>query len=98
MMTGHEPISQVLLEISGRVQMVGFRYYAQRQAQKMGITGYVRNMPNGSVEISAEGPRDILDRFISAMKEGPPSAVVHRVLQKWRDENIEHYTGFTIRW
>ena len=64
------------ITVSGEVQMVGFRYYSLRAARRLGIRGYVRNLPTGQVEIAASGNEDDLEEFIGAVKEGPPSARV----------------------
>jgi acylphosphatase len=65
--------------ISGRVQGVGFRYYAEAAAAREGIHGWVRNLPDGRVEASAEGEADAVDRFESKLRHGPPGARVEDV-------------------
>lgn len=65
--------------IRGRVQGVCFRMYAQDQARKLGVTGWVRNQPDGSVEIVAEGSREALDALEAWCAQGPPHARVHDV-------------------
>ena len=60
----------------GRVQGVGFRYSAQGRASSLGLTGYVRNLRDGSVEMICEGPQDRVDRFILWAAEGPPGSRV----------------------
>lgn len=67
------------LRIYGRVQGVFFRYYARERAHSLGLSGWVRNQPDGSVEAVAEGPRDAVDRFVAWAHHGPPSAEVKRV-------------------
>ena len=54
---------------TGRVQGVGFRFTAESVATRFAVTGYVRNLPDGRVELVAEGTRDELDRFQSAVEE-----------------------------
>ena len=54
---------------SGSVQGVGFRFTAQREAQHFNVTGYVRNLPDGRVELVAEGDRDEVDRFTAAVAD-----------------------------
>jgi acylphosphatase len=54
---------------SGNVQGVGFRYTAQRLATRYAVTGYVRNLPNGTVELVAEGQPNELDKFLAAVSE-----------------------------
>ncbi len=65
--------------VHGIVQGVGFRFSAINQARRLGLTGYVRNMPDGSVEVVAEGLGEQLERLRAWLKKGPPSAVVRRV-------------------
>jgi len=65
--------------ISGRVQGVGFRWFAESAAARDGIHGWVRNLPDGRVEAHAEGEADALERFERALRHGPPSARVEAV-------------------
>ncbi len=67
------------LRISGRVQGVGFRWYARAVADELGVLGYVRNLPTGDVEILAEADAAALDRFVAAMRRGPRHAAVRDV-------------------
>ena len=67
------------LHISGRVQGVGFRFFARDQARRLGIKGYVRNLADGGVEIVVEAAPSILDQFIACLKKGPALAVVQSV-------------------
>lgn len=71
--------------ITGMVQGVGFRYYVWHQARHLGLAGYVRNLPDGSVEAEAEGEEDKLNQFIEALKAGPPGAVVEEVKVEWKE-------------
>jgi len=83
------------IRISGRVQGVGFRYYALRKAQEMSIAGWVRNLPDGDVEIHAEGAVEALSAFLSAVRQGPPFAMVTDV--SFRKVPVENCPSFTIR-
>ena len=65
--------------ISGRVQGVGFRYFAERAAQELGLRGYVRNCSDGSVEAYAIGDAGALDEFKARLAKGPRSARVTAV-------------------
>jgi acylphosphatase len=65
--------------ISGRVQGVGFRYFAQAAASREGIHGSVRNLPDGGVEAVAEGDAEAIERFERALRHGPPGAHVDHV-------------------
>jgi acylphosphatase len=65
--------------ISGRVQGVGFRYFAEAAAMREGISGWVRNTSDGRVEVNAEGDLEAVDRFEGHLRHGPPSARVEDV-------------------
>jgi acylphosphatase len=65
--------------VSGRVQGVGFRFFAQNVAQREGLTGLVRNLPDGRVEAIAEGDDESLQRFEAALWRGPSHARVEQV-------------------
>lgn len=65
--------------VTGRVQGVGFRYTTQRRGQELGLVGWVRNQPDGSVETWAQGPEDALNRFVVFLEQGPPAARVASV-------------------
>ena len=79
----------------GRVQGVGFRFFVRQQAAAAGIKGWVRNLPDGSVEIHAEGERDILDIFVERVKHGPTFGHVSE-LEIDRIEPSHTHTHFTI--
>ncbi len=65
--------------VSGRVQGVGFRYFAQEAALVEGLSGWVRNLPGGGVEVLAEGDAQALDRFALKLARGPALATVESV-------------------
>jgi acylphosphatase len=67
------------LAISGRVQGVGFRFYMERKARELGITGWVRNRRDGSVESVVHGNPGAVETIIEWARRGPPSAVVAEV-------------------
>jgi len=62
--------------VRGRVQGVGYRYFVMREANGLGVSGFARNLPDGSVEVVAEGPDDVLARFEDRLREGPSFAAV----------------------
>jgi acylphosphatase len=64
------------LLITGRVQGVGFRFYMQRKARELGLTGWVRNCRDGSVEAVIQGDSGAVETMIAWARRGPPSAVV----------------------
>ena len=57
--------------IAGRVQGVGFRFFAERAAKKAGVLGWVRNLPDGRVETVVEGSGDAVERYLSELRRGP---------------------------
>lgn len=78
--------------VHGRVQGVGFRYAAYRQAQHLGLRGWVRNRADGSVEAEFDGRREDLDAFLRWCSEGPPLARVSSVESAWRQSESEYVT------
>ena len=70
---------KVTLIVHGRVQGVFYRDSTMRKARELGLTGYVRNLPEGTVEIVAQGPLRILEDLIRWAHDGPPAAVVSKV-------------------
>lgn len=69
----------VRLRITGGVQGVGYRWWAEREARKLSLDGWVRNCADGSVELLAIGEEAPLDRLVQACKGGPPAASVSQV-------------------
>lgn len=82
--------------VSGRVQGVGFRFTSQMLANEIGITGWVRNLPDETVEIEAEGPIEKVYQFIDQIKAGPsPAANIEDVALNIYEE-LKHYKSFDI--
>ena len=84
------------LLISGRVQGVGFRYATSRQADTLGLRGWVRNLADGRVEAEFEGPNDRLDQMLDWCRTGPPFAEVCQVDTAWGSGEPEH-SAFRVR-
>jgi acylphosphatase len=83
--------------VRGRVQGVGYRDFVERRAQSLALVGYVRNLPDGrSVEVMAEGPRDVLERLIEKLSEGPGMSVVQSIETHWGPATGQH-RGFEVR-
>ena len=82
--------------ISGLVQGVGFRYFVRREALRLGVDGWVANLPNGSVAVVAEGERSALERLAEALSVGPPGASVRDVDVQWTGV-VGGFVGFGIR-
>ena len=74
---------QMRATVRGQVQGVGFRMWAQRRARALGLSGYVRNLEDGSVEVVGEGPRESLEQFLAVLHHGPDSAEVRSVQVNW---------------
>lgn len=84
------------LKIHGRVQGVFFRQSTQAAATRLGLTGWVRNLPDGSVEALAEGPADAVRELLAWCRQGPPAAEVSSVDIDWTDATGE-YQDFEVR-
>jgi acylphosphatase len=83
--------------VSGQVQMVGFRAFVHRQAIRLGLSGSVRNLPTGEVEVAAEGEEIDLRQLLEVLREGPRSARVTEVEVAWHEPAGER-RGFRIGW
>ena len=81
--------------VHGRVQGVFFRDTARREASRHGVSGWVRNTPDGTVEAVFEGDRGNVERMVGFAEEGPPEAQVERV--DTFDEEVEGLEGFSTR-
>lgn len=71
--------------VRGMVQGVGFRYFVLRVALRLGLSGWVRNLYNGDVEVVAEGDRSLLEELIKDLKVGPRSAHVKDLVIEWKN-------------
>ncbi|MBP3038527.1 acylphosphatase [Bacillaceae bacterium Marseille-Q3522] len=87
---------QLHLVVSGRVQGVGFRYFAHKLANEFAVNGWVKNSPNGDVEIMVTGEKDVLDSFIEKLKKGNRFAKVKHIAIHPREE-IEPFSSFQIK-
>lgn len=95
-MTSTEAVQQLHAIVFGVVQGVNFRYSTRREAQRLGLVGWVRNLPDGTVEVTAEGARAALEQLLSFLHKGPPAARVTHVQVEWRSPTGE-FTQFEIR-
>lgn len=82
--------------VYGRVQGIGFRFFTQAQARRLGLTGYVCNRRDGAVEVVAEGKKEDLRKLLNRLRTGPRMAVVERVEADWQGATSQ-YGGFGIR-
>jgi acylphosphatase len=88
---------QAKVRFSGRVQGVWFRAFTSEQATAAGLKGWVRNLPDGSVEALFEGTKETIDLVIEKCRQGPPSAQVENIAIEWH-ESSDEFTNFTIRY
>jgi len=91
-----DEIKRLHVIVEGHVQGVGFRYFTVDQARRLGLSGWVRNLPSGAVEAEAEGPREDLLAFLEAISEGPAGAAVRRVRPEWLPASGEDFS-FRVR-
>ncbi len=83
------------VRINGRVQGVFFRVWTREQAEELGVTGWVRNCPDGRVEAHVEGDEAAVQQMIERMRQGPPAAQVED-LTTWNVEPCE-FEDFEVR-
>lgn len=88
---------EVYLKIYGVVQGVNFRSDAQKQARSLGLSGWVRNLPDGTVEVVAQGKKDDLEKLVAWAQTGPDSAEVKKVDVSFREPSGQ-YSGFEVRY
>jgi acylphosphatase len=81
--------------ITGRVQGVGFRYFTEAVASREGVNGWVRNLPDGTVEAAADGDAEAVERFERSIRQGPRGAHVDRV--EVFDDVPGGSSGFSVR-
>ncbi len=86
----------VHMVVEGLVQGVGFRWFVARQANMLGLRGFVENKYNGNVEVVAEGERFLLEELVKQVRVGPRSAQVTKVVLEWTNPT-RHFTHFQIR-
>lgn len=87
----------VRIKVYGKVQGVGFRYYTLRQANKLGVKGWVRNVQDGTVEIVAQGDPASLDKLSAAVKQGSPASKVKRIHVEEID-GMNRYSSFQVKY
>jgi acylphosphatase len=81
--------------IRGRVQGVGYRYFTRRIALRLGVRGFVRNLPDGDVEVHAEADGEALQEFRFELERGPVSSRVSEIVET-ATELTDRYTSFEI--
>lgn len=90
-----DSLKGMLINVGGVVQGVGFRWFARRLAERFGVTGYVKNLYDGSVEILAEGNEAALKAFYEQIRLGPPHAHVALATIEWLEYKGQ-YNEFRI--
>jgi acylphosphatase len=88
---------RVTLIVTGRVQGVFYRDSTMRKARELGLSGNVRNLPDGSVRIEAQGPAAALEKLVIWAHEGPPAAVVSEVRSTY-EAPVQGSSGFTVEY
>ncbi|MHA2288066.1 MAG: acylphosphatase [Promethearchaeota archaeon] len=78
-------MKRIIINVHGHVQGVFFRYTTRKVARKLGLTGYVKNLPDGSVYIEAEGSEDKLIELLKFAKKGPNSAIVESIEYEYKE-------------
>ncbi|MBI3573497.1 acylphosphatase [Candidatus Kaiserbacteria bacterium] len=91
------PQAAFIAVVSGRVQLVMYRDFAQRKASRLGITGEVENLSDGTVRVTAEGPTDKLKSLIALLKKGSLLSAVMDVSVRWQEPKGA-FAGFTIKY
>ena len=79
------PKEQRVIRIHGKVQGVGYRFFATRVARRLGLKGTIENNRDGSVDAVVEGDKDVIDDWIEELKEGPRYAEVTKIDQETKD-------------
>lgn len=88
-------MKHVNITIFGRVQGVGFRWATMNKAKSFGVTGFVKNLDNGSLYIEAEGENDQLEKFITWCRKGPLWAKVANI--EISDGTMQNFSFFTVK-
>ena len=82
--------------VTGRVQGVSFRFYTRKKAMQLGLQGWVRNLPDGRVEVIAEGHEERLEQLLQWCRQGPSMAQVKEIRADWENQS-EALVDFAIR-
>ncbi|MFZ2190371.1 MAG: acylphosphatase [Candidatus Magasanikiibacteriota bacterium] len=89
-------MKQLHLKIYGKVQGVYFRETTVEKAKEFGVVGYVKNMPDGTVEVVAEGEEEALKKLLEWCKIGPRLAKVEMVQEEWKEVEVTEFNKFKI--
>ena len=86
---------RVEIKCHGLVQGVGYRYFCHRMVSKIGLTGWIKNCPDSTVELLVEGKRNEIEVLLEELKIGPPSADVNKIDIKWAEFKNE-FNSFEV--
>jgi acylphosphatase len=84
---------QARIFVLGFVQGIGFRYFVKSNTRKLGLKGWVRNLPDGRVEVLAQGEKEVIEKLIKICEKGPFLSEVKSVVVAWEKEE-EQFAGF----
>ena len=93
-MTTQDPV-RMTAWVHGRVQGVGFRWWTRSRALELGLAGHAANLSDGRVEVVAEGPREVCEQLLTALRSGSSPGYVKRVIERFDD--ARGVTGFVER-
>ena len=96
MLNNMQNLARVHATVKGSVQGIGYRWFVQKTAQRLGLAGWVRNLDDGDVELEAEGDKKLLDDFLGLLEQGHKWAQVSEVETQWLP-NENNYFGFEIK-
>lgn len=88
-------MKEIFCRVVGRVQMVMYRDFAARNAKRFGLVGYVKNIPDGTVEVLAQGAEDALKNYIARLERGSLLSRVDKVEVQWREPS-ERLSNFVL--
>lgn len=98
MQVSGEKMDRITVRVQGRVQGVGYRYFAINEAVYYSLTGWAKNLPDGDVKVVAEGESGALEKFTEALRRGPMMSRVTG-LEVTKEENVEKmYSGFNVKY
>ena len=87
--------ARLVARVEGRVQGVGYRAFVSERAESLGLSGWVRNLPSGDVDLELEGPRETLQDLLRELRTGPPASKVQHIHVEWAPARGIH--GFQVR-
>lgn len=89
-------MKEISVTVDGKVQGVGFRAYTKKQAEKLGLEGWVKNKSDGTVEVVAQGKENELETFVEHLRSGPYFAEVENFEINWHDKLQDQLGGFVV--